>query len=263
MALRPSGRTGRRRRNPSWMPSRAPAITASPPSCFTPMSCGRRQRCRRSTGNCCCRTPSCPMPTRWRAGSCRSSAEKMTRFWTPEPIDVAAVLDAALGSPDPAAVIEALAPATPTYRVLRQALQDLRAGSAGRRQDRDDPLARARGEPRTRTLAAAAPAAGPRLGQRCRRAAGAVPRRSAGLLHAGHCRPGRQPQSEPGVPGLDRTDFGSTRPGTSRATSPPQEILPKASRDPNYLAQRNMVLLPDGGLQQLAGANSGLGQLMF
>ena len=48
---------------------------------------------------------------------------------TPEPIDVAAALDAAIGSPDPAAAIEALAPTTPTYRLLRQALQD---------QDRDD-----------------------------------------------------------------------------------------------------------------------------
>src|SRR5206468_11498161 len=36
---------------------------------------------------------------------------------TPEPIDVAAVLDAAIASPDPAAVIEGLAPATPTYRL--------------------------------------------------------------------------------------------------------------------------------------------------
>ena len=43
---------------------------------------------------------------------------------TPEPVDVAAVLDAAIGSPDPAAVIEGLAPTTPTYRMLRQALQD-------------------------------------------------------------------------------------------------------------------------------------------
>ena len=41
------------------------------------------------------------------------------------------------------------------------------------------------------------------------------------------------------------------------------EILPKTSRDPNYLAQHNMVMLPNGGLQQLAGPNSGLGQLMF
>ena len=42
---------------------------------------------------------------------------------TPEPIDVAAALDAAIESPEPAAVIEALAPTTPTYRLLRQALQ--------------------------------------------------------------------------------------------------------------------------------------------
>src|SRR5262249_5715267 len=48
---------------------------------------------------------------------------------TPEPIDVAATLDAAIGSPDPAAVIEALAPTTPTYRALRQALQTYRSGT--------------------------------------------------------------------------------------------------------------------------------------
>ena len=36
---------------------------------------------------------------------------------TPEPIDVAAALDAAIDSPDPAAAIEALAPTTPTYRL--------------------------------------------------------------------------------------------------------------------------------------------------
>src|SRR6516162_11750520 len=48
---------------------------------------------------------------------------------TPEPIDVAAALDAAIGSPDPAAVIEALAPTTPTYRVLREVLQRYRSGT--------------------------------------------------------------------------------------------------------------------------------------
>ena len=47
---------------------------------------------------------------------------------TPKPIDVAATLDAAIGSPDPGAVIEALAPTTPTYRLLRQALQDSGTG---------------------------------------------------------------------------------------------------------------------------------------
>ena len=44
---------------------------------------------------------------------------------TPEPIDVAAVLDEAAASADPGAVIEALAPTTPTYRALRQALQNI------------------------------------------------------------------------------------------------------------------------------------------
>src|SRR5213076_1661280 len=48
---------------------------------------------------------------------------------TPEPIDVAAALDTAIGSPDPAAAIEALAPTTPTYRALRQALQKYRSGT--------------------------------------------------------------------------------------------------------------------------------------
>jgi murein L,D-transpeptidase YcbB/YkuD len=48
---------------------------------------------------------------------------------TPEPIDVAAALDTAIGSPNPAVAIEALAPTTPTYRVLRQALQSYRSGT--------------------------------------------------------------------------------------------------------------------------------------
>ena len=48
---------------------------------------------------------------------------------TPGPVDVAAVLDTAAGSADPAAVIEALAPATPTYRALRRALRQYRAGA--------------------------------------------------------------------------------------------------------------------------------------
>ena len=42
---------------------------------------------------------------------------------SPDPVDVAQVLDAALEGPDPVAAIEALAPNTPTYKALRQALQ--------------------------------------------------------------------------------------------------------------------------------------------
>lgn len=43
----------------------------------------------------------------------------------PESVDVTEVLDASLDGPDPVAAIEALAPATPSYRALRQALQRL------------------------------------------------------------------------------------------------------------------------------------------
>jgi murein L,D-transpeptidase YcbB/YkuD len=42
-----------------------------------------------------------------------------------------------------------------------------------------------------------------------------------------------------------------------------EEILPKLSRDPDYLTRHNMVYRPDGGLQQLPGPNAGLGQLKF
>src|SRR5262249_44112826 len=48
---------------------------------------------------------------------------------TPDALDAAVVLDTAIASADPAAVIEALAPTTPTYRLLRQALKDARSGS--------------------------------------------------------------------------------------------------------------------------------------
>ena len=107
----------------------------------------------------------------------------------PEPTDVAAVLYGAIGSPDPVAVIEGLGPTTVTYQLLRQALQDSRSNIPVGGKDITSHLARHCGEPRTRTMAAAAAAAEPRLGQCCRPTFGALPERSTCLLHAGHCRP--------------------------------------------------------------------------
>ena len=63
-------------------------------------------------------------------GAVPQSRRKDQEALAPEPVDVAEVLDKALNGPDPTAVIEALAPQTPTYMALRQALQ--RVGSAGR-----------------------------------------------------------------------------------------------------------------------------------
>lgn len=53
----------------------------------------------------------------------RSSVEALS----PAPVDVAAVLDSALTSPQPAAVIEALAPHTPQYAAMRRAYLNYRA----------------------------------------------------------------------------------------------------------------------------------------
>src|SRR6516165_6950218 len=46
---------------------------------------------------------------------------------TPEPVDIVEVLDAAIASPNPAQLIEALAPSTPAYLALRRAYAENRA----------------------------------------------------------------------------------------------------------------------------------------
>jgi L,D-transpeptidase YcbB len=175
---------------------------------------------------------------------------------TPEPVDVAAALDAAIASPDPAAVIEALAPRTPTYRLLVQALQSYRAGTpAGGKSVIAVNLERERWLPRR------------------------LPPDRLWVNVADQrvvlYRDDRPVFSTRVIVGRD--DLRNQSPEflatvTGILFNPPWnvpndiaagEILPKAARDPNYLAQRNMVILPDGGVQQLPGPNSGLGQLML
>jgi L,D-transpeptidase YcbB len=180
----------------------------------------------------------------------------------PEPIDVAAVLDAALGSPDPAAVIEALAPATPTYRALRQALQDLRAGTAVRGKTETTRLrALEVNLERERWLPRRLPpdrvwvnvADGQLVLYRDDQ-----PVFSTRVIVGQDDSRNQSPEFQASIEGL-----WFNPPWNIPSDIATQEILPKASRDPNYLARRNMVTLPDGGLQQAAGTNSGLGQLMF
>jgi murein L,D-transpeptidase YcbB/YkuD len=181
---------------------------------------------------------------------------------TPEPIDVAAALDAAIGSPDPAAAIEALAPTTPTYRLLRQALQNFRAGNPGggktaapRLREIEVNLERERWLPRRLPADRVwVNVADERL-----------------VLY----RDDRPVFSTRVIVGQDERrnqspEFRATIDGI--LFNPPwnipndiatNEILPKARQDPQYLARHNLVMLPDGGLQQLAGPNSGLGQIML
>ena len=174
----------------------------------------------------------------------------------PEPIDVAAALDAALGSPDPAATIEALAPTTPTYRLLRQALQNLQAGIPGggktattRMREIEVNLERERWLPRR------LPADRVWVNVADERV----------VLY----RDDRPVFSTRVIVGQDELrnqspEFEATISGVF--FNPPwnipediitHEILPKASLDPNYLVRHNIIVLPNSGLQQLAGPNSG------
>lgn len=180
----------------------------------------------------------------------------------PAPIDVAAVLDDAANSPDPAAVIEALAPATPSYRALRQALWRYRAPAAA---DNDAATNRLRtievNLERQRWLPRPLPAdrvwvnvADERL-----------------ILY----RADRPVFSTRVVVGQDVAHDQSPE---FRAIAeaiflnPPwvipidivkAEILPKLSQDPGYLTRNRMVLLANGEVEQLPGPEAGLGLIMF
>jgi murein L,D-transpeptidase YcbB/YkuD len=181
---------------------------------------------------------------------------------TPEPIDIAAALDAAIASHDPGAAIEALAPTTPTYRLLRQALQNLHAGipvggktATTHLREIEVNLERERWLPRHLPPDRVwVNVADERL-----------------VLY----RDDRPVFSTRVIVGQDEQrnqspEFQATIDGI--LFNPPwnipnyiatNEILPKAGQDPEYLARHNLVMLPNGGLQQLAGPNSALGQLLF
>ena len=181
---------------------------------------------------------------------------------TPEPIDVAAALDAAIGSPDPGAAIEALAPTTPTYRLLRQALQSLPSGGAmggkiasARMRQIEVNLERERWLPRRlppdRVWVNVAD-------ERVVLYRDDQPVFSTKVIVGQDVQRNQSPEFQATINGVLFNP-----PWNIPQYIAAQEILPKAARDPNYLAQHNMIVLPDGIVQQRAGPNSGLGQLMF
>ena len=108
---------------------------------------------------------------------------------TPEPVDIVAVIDAAIAAPDPAKVIEALAPVSAEYETMRRAYADYRAIALGTQGVRTKTVrtasgtgrgsrtagATAGGQPRTAALAAASNPAGPGCRQCRHRPPSAVP----------------------------------------------------------------------------------------
>jgi murein L,D-transpeptidase YcbB/YkuD len=177
---------------------------------------------------------------------------------TPEPVDVVAALQQALGQPDPAAAIEALAPRLPAYRALRQALQSQRATAAGdanehRRRDIEVNLERLRWLPRQ------LPA--DRVW---------VNTANAQLVLYRDDRPIFTTRVVVGQTDWQTPELRTTI--DSLLFNPPwnvpysiatKEILPKVARDPDYLSKHRMVMRPNGGIQQLPGAGTALGLLKF
>ena len=180
----------------------------------------------------------------------------------PEPIDVAAVLDEAADSQDPAKVVEALAPTTPTYQALRQALQQYRSGSPARGKATTN---------RSRTIEVNLERQRwlPRLLPANRAWVNVADERLV-LYRAG------QPvfstrvvvgedvernQSPEFYAAIDASFYNP--PWVIPADIAKAEILPKLSRDPDYLNRNKMVMLASGEVEQPPGPDAGLGFVMF
>ena len=179
----------------------------------------------------------------------RSSDEVLT----PGPVDVTAALDKALDSSDPAAKIEALAPATPTYRALRQALKDNPAPA--RRHTIEVNLERERWLPRKLPAERVwVNVADQRLTMYSNDQPALSMKVIVGMTGKGNQSPEMQ------VP-IDAIWFNP--PWSIPADITANEIMPHVRDEPDYLEKHGLTLLPDGILQQKAGPYSALGVLMF
>lgn len=181
---------------------------------------------------------------------------------TPEPVDVAAVLDAAIDSPDPAAVIEALAPTTPTYRALRQALQRYRSGAPAGDKTVTNRLRKIEVNlERQRWLPRRLPAdrvwvnvADERLiFYRADR-----PVFSTRVVVGEDVEHNQSPEFRAMI---DASFYNP--PWVIPSDIVTAELLPKISQDPDYLTRNKMVMLTNGEVEQLPGPGAGLGLIMF
>jgi murein L,D-transpeptidase YcbB/YkuD len=185
---------------------------------------------------------------------------------TPEPIDVAAVLDAAIDRPDPAIVIEALAPATPTYRALRQALQKYRSGAptgapSGDKATTDRLRKIVVNLERQRWLPRSLPADRVWVNVADERLVFYRADRPVFVTRVVVGEDVEHNQSPEFRATIDASFFNP--PWVIPSDIATAEILPKINHDPNYLTRNNMVMLANGEVEQLPGPDAGLGLIMF
>jgi murein L,D-transpeptidase YcbB/YkuD len=181
---------------------------------------------------------------------------------TPEPVDVAAVLDAAINSPDPAAVIEALAPATPTYRALREALQRYRSGAPLRSKAATNRLRVIEVNlERQRWLPRQLPADRVWVNVADERLVfyrDDQPVFSTRVVVGEDVERNQSPEFRAVI---DASFFNP--PWVIPSDIVTAELLPLINRDPDYLTRNKMVMLANGEVEQLPGPDAGLGLIMF
>lgn len=179
----------------------------------------------------------------------------------PDPLDVAAVLDFALDGTDPIAAIEALAPRTPTYQALREALRRQRSGGlAGTAPAERRHLIEANLE-RQRWLPRHLPAD---------RVWVNVPDQQLVLYRDDHpvfttrvvvgeeIERKQSPEFRAMIEGAFLNPPWVIPPDIVEA-----DILPKLDQDPEFLVRNNIVLRPNGEAEQAPGPTAGLGVIMF
>jgi murein L,D-transpeptidase YcbB/YkuD len=193
---------------------------------------------------------------------------------TPEPVDIVAVIDAAIAAPDPAKVIEAVAPASAEYEAMRRAYAEYRAIASGAQGVRNKTL---------RTSPERAAAAEPRVRQlvvnleRLRWLPRQIPRDrvvvNAAIARLQLFRDDRPVfatrvvvgETDKQTPELQSTinDVLFNPPWNIPRSIAQKEILPKLAADPGYLASHHMRFRSNGAIQQEAGPYSALGRLKF
>lgn len=180
---------------------------------------------------------------------------------TPEPVDVAAVLDAGLDGRDPVAAIEALAPRTRSYEALRQELHTHRSvGRADEAVANRLRLIEANLE-RQRWLPRRLPADRVWVNvadQRLRLY------RDDRLVFTSRVVVGEETERKQSPEFRATIEAGFFNPPWVIPSDIVEaDILPRLDRDPGFLTRHNIVLLPNGEAEQAPGPDAGLGVIMF
>jgi murein L,D-transpeptidase YcbB/YkuD len=193
---------------------------------------------------------------------------------TPEPVDIVAVIDAAIAAPDPAKVIEALAPASVEYESMRRAYAEYRANALGAhgartKTVRSSPERPAVAEQRVRQLVVNLE----RLRWLPRQIPGDRVVVNAAIARLQLFRDNRPVfttrvvvgETDKQTPELQSTinDVLFNPPWNIPRSIAQTEILPKLAADPGYLAGHHMRFRSNGAIQQEAGPYSALGRLKF